>query len=346
MFIVMPWRMDVPQDRWPVMNWLIITALIGVYTLQVRDLAEYRTRQRVVAYDPQHRDHNSSHPQEQRRDLDRQDRREIPGITGELLLKGWALRGLLGYMWIHAGVLHLAGNLLFLWIFGNGLCAKLGNLKYLFLYVLCGVAAAAAHLLFDADPALGASGAINGVVGMYLVLFYENEITCLFVWLIPPYARFFDVSSIWMILFWLFWDIVSALRGAPEVAYFAHLGGFAIGFGIVLFMCWRNWITMERHEGSLLDAWRHRKTSGDEASLDAQCARVGLPAVNEVWAERLEVGAARSQVPRQRVDPNHEDFIRFACVCGKRIKVPTKYAGHSGTCPRCKVRLKVPPTST
>ena len=136
-------------------------------------------------------------------------------------------------MWLHGGLLHLLGNLLFLWVFGNAVCAKIGNLRYLLLYVLLGVTAGIAHLLISRGAVIGASGAINGVVGMYLVLFYENEITCLFAfWLIVLYVRVFAVSSIWMILLWLLWDVVGALLpGGSNVAYFAHLGGFAAASG-------------------------------------------------------------------------------------------------------------------
>ena len=115
-------------------------------------------------------------------------------------------------MWLHGGLLHLFGNLLFLWIFGNAVCAKVGNLRYILLYVLLGVVAGMAHLLTSRGAALGASGAVSGIVGMYLVLFYENEVTCLFAfWLILPYVRVFAVSSVWMIVLWLCWNIVGAL---------------------------------------------------------------------------------------------------------------------------------------
>ncbi|MEN6578655.1 MAG: rhomboid family intramembrane serine protease [Phycisphaerales bacterium] len=341
MFILMPWNVDVPQDRWPVVNWIIIVVLIGVFTLQVRDAVEARTDLNFV-HDPPRRSHDPAHRQELPADPHQQRDRELPGITERLLLRDWDLTGPFGHMWIHGGILHLAGNLLFLWIFGNALCAKLGNVRYLFLYVLCGVAAGVVHLWFTSRPALGASGAINGVVGMYLVLFYENEITCLFVWFWPFYVRFFDVSSIWMILFRLFWDIVGALRGRPGVAYFAHLGGFATGFSIVMFMCWRGWIMMERHEGSLLDAWRKRRETPETNRLNVECARLGLPRMDELGPERLSARAEAAQTPRPPVGQTRDDSIRFACTCGRRIKTLKKHAGRFGTCPQCGLRLRVP----
>ena len=85
--------------------------------------------------------------------------------------------------------------------------------------------------MFTGGNAIGASGAINGIVGMYLVFFPINEITCYFVFLLlPRLIKEFSLSSIWMILFWLAFDIWGAMRGGGQVAYFAHLGGFAGGF--------------------------------------------------------------------------------------------------------------------
>jgi len=352
MFILTPWKVDVPQDRWPVVNWLIVMALIGVFTIQVRDAVEARTGARGVLRDVRRPARHPVVPSPGRPvDLDRSEDREPPGITGRLLLRGWDLKGLFGYMWIHAGIGHLLGNLVFLWIFGNALCAKLGNLRYLVLYVLCGVAAGAVHLCFSSQPALGASGAINGVVGMYLVLFYENEVTCLlFFWFIPvirPYVYWFDVSSIWMILFWLFWDIVGALWGGHGVAYFAHLGGFATGFAIVMFMCWKGCITMERYEGSLLDAWRQRRKPPEYDRSEVNRARLGLPTMDEMWPERLHARAVKAQTSRRPAKSrlSDDDSIRFVCTCGKRIKAPKEHAGRFGTCPQCGLRLRVPPAS-
>jgi membrane associated rhomboid family serine protease len=126
------------------------------------------------------------------------------------------------------------------------------------MYILFGVASGAAHLLWDGNPAIGASGAINVVVGMYLVLYPENEITCyFFFWFILYCFRSFAIRSCWMILYWLFWDIVGAFwRSGSNVAYFAHLGGFATGFFIALIMCKKDWLKMERYDKSLLQIWQ------------------------------------------------------------------------------------------
>jgi membrane associated rhomboid family serine protease len=226
------------------MNWLIILVTIAIFIVQLPDLWVYQTRQNPYIHDL-----SEAKPEEEK---------GIPGITGALLLDGWSVKGLLGYMWLHGGILHLLGNMWFLLVFGNAVCAKIGNLRYLLMYILFGVASGVVHLLFGGGPVLGASGAINGVVGMYLVLFPENGITCyFFFWFILYCLRSFVIRSFWMILFWLFWDIYGAFWGSDTgVAYFAHLGGFATGFGMAFLMCMKGWLTMERYEKSLLQIWQ------------------------------------------------------------------------------------------
>ena len=184
----------------------------------------------------------------------------VVGFVGEaeavepLILLGWRPMGLLGHMFVHADPIHLLGNLLFLWVFGNAVCAKIGNVPYLLLYVGLGLLAAAAHNLLDGRPAVGASGAINGVVGLFLVLYPLNEISC--VYFIVVRGGTFGVSSIWIILLWLAFDVWGAVAGGGNVAYAAHLGGFASGAAIGLLLLHREVVTMDRGEQSLLDLAR------------------------------------------------------------------------------------------
>jgi membrane associated rhomboid family serine protease/DNA-directed RNA polymerase subunit RPC12/RpoP len=267
----------------------------------------------------------------------------VPGITGEWMLRGWHLKGLLGYMWLHGGLLHLIGNMWFLWIFGNAVCAKIGNLVYLPLYVLLGVSAGVTHLLAGFDIAVGASGAIMGVVGMYLVLFYANDITCYFIFIFL--IRQFDVSSFWMILFWLFWDVVGAFWcGGSNVAHFAHLGGFATGFGIAMLLCWKGWITMTWYEKSLLQAWQQRRAERQAAApaaeeLEPQEASEPAPVGPVKPIPMLDLGVGMVESPP--VDPT----IHVACSCGRKIRAPRQYAGKTVLCPRCRERVLIPGTS-
>ena len=147
-------------------------------------------------------------------------------------VKGVAAPGyfsLLSSMFLHGGLLHIAGNMLFLWIFGDNIEDYLGHLKYLLFYLVCGVLAAYSHALLNPDstlPMLGASGAISGVLGAYLVLFPRNRVHAIF---------FYQVVSIPAILaigIWIVFQFVSGIGAIAVttqtggVAYAAHVGGF------------------------------------------------------------------------------------------------------------------------
>ncbi len=354
MFVLLPWKVDVPQERWPATNWLIIVATVAVFALQVADFFEYAARQREQSPTLQRQSPDAPPPAREPAEPNSPRKRLPPGITGELMLQGWSLKGLFGYMWLHGGLLHLAGNMLFLWVFGNAVCAKVGNVRFLLLYIFFGLCSGIAHLLFTPGSVVGASGAINGVVGLYLVLFFENEITCYFIlWpIIPVYWRQFTVSSIWIILLSQAWNILGAFvcSGGDGVAYFAHLGGFAAGFGTGLLMCKMDWITMERYERSLWQIWEQRKQrQGQERpSLDADLVRLGLR------AEDIETSAA-APVPEHKSiplpslepeathrDPLSDSFVRTACACGKSIKVARQYVGRAVRCPHCGRGVVIP----
>jgi membrane associated rhomboid family serine protease len=282
-------------------------------------------------------------------------------------LKGWTLRGMLGHMWLHGGYLHLLGNMYFLWIFGNAVCAKVGNLLYLPIYVAAGLAAAIAHVSYQGGAAIGASGAINGIMGMFLVFFPQNEITCYFVWISAfyPIVRELELASWWMIVFWLFWDVVGAMIGGSPVAYFAHLGGFAAGAAIALIFLQTKLIKMEKYERSLIDVFKGRKLPEEDfvshggygiyARLAEQAeqearekqerdAALASEARNESEEKVLSGGPDGLTVKTVAEESKQvtDGFIRFSCSCGKRLKMPGKYAGRMGRCPQCGERLKIP----
>ena len=351
MIFLIPWRVDVPQERPPVMNWLILLALVAVYVLQVADALEYAVRQ-----DTQARETRPSAPRTPTRSEPSTrppppQAREIPGITGRLMLRGWSLRGLFGYMWLHGSLPHLLGNMLFLWVFGNAVCAKIGNLRYLLLYVLLGVTAGIVHLLVSRGSVVGASGAIGGIVGMYLVFFYQNDITCVFVFL--PLVRVFAVSSVWMILLWMCWNVIGALiPGSSNVAYFAHLGGFAGGFGIALLMCRQGWITMEKYERSLLQMWEERRRGGPKDALGSAYAQLGLRLTEEELQQETSGPAMPAEPEAALRSPiamnpalirlEADRFIRTVCPCGQSIRVTHQYAGRTVRCPRCRHPVVIP----
>jgi membrane associated rhomboid family serine protease len=276
------------------------------------------------------------------------------GAISPFILDGFNLKGLFGHMWLHGGVLHLLGNMLFLWIFGNAICAKIGNIRYMLAYIVLGLIAGISHLIFAGGSVLGASGAINGIVGMFLVLFPQNEITCY--WFFFPYIRQFNLSSAWMILLWLVFDIWGAMSGGGSVAYFAHLGGFAGGVVLAILMLKLKMLTTERYEKTLLqiiDEYLHppkveEPQAGYYGYLNAGTnlqEELPLVPIAPVPFEPKSISFDPVEQPQMMpFEPQkpQDEFIRFACACGKRVKMPAKYAGKTGKCPQCSARLKIP----
>jgi membrane associated rhomboid family serine protease len=162
-------------------------------------------------------------------------------------------------MFLHGGWGHILGNALFLWVFGNNVEDSMGRVRFLIFYLVCGLAAAAAHVMLDPAspvPTVGASGAISGILGAYLVLYPRVHVKMLFFFLI-----FFRVIPIqaWLVLIWWFaWQVISGLpqlsRVNPDVsggvAVWAHVGGFVAGLVLVKLFEDRRLVgirTMERH---------------------------------------------------------------------------------------------------
>jgi membrane associated rhomboid family serine protease len=136
---------------------------------------------------------------------------------------------LLSSIFMHGGWLHLGGNMLFLWIFGDNVEHRIGHVPYLVFYLVAGVIASFAQILVNTDsviPTLGASGAISGVLGAYLVLFPTNRVTVFLFRVLVP------VPAIVAIGMWGVLQVVSGLAAPPDtggVAYMAHIGGLVAG---------------------------------------------------------------------------------------------------------------------
>jgi membrane associated rhomboid family serine protease len=391
--LIIPARVDVPQDRLPIVNWLIIAGAIAVFVWQTISIQE-----RKAQLPAKTREYENKSVEDMAKDFEVKDKQlkeieklaEKPtrimedgglfkkadereqfkeGLIKEIILQryyvwgeirpyildGLTLKGLFGHMWLHGGIIHLLGNMLFLWIFGNAICAKIGNLCYIPVYIGMGLIAGISHLVFVGGSMLGASGAINGIVGMFLVLFPQNEITCYLVFF--PYIRGFNVSSAWMILFWLVFDILGAmLGGGGGVAYFAHLGGFAGGVVLAILMLKFKMLTIERYEKSLLqiiEEYRHplavdESPRGYYSFLNATAneqPELPLVPISPVPFEPKTISFDPPEQPETiPLEPQtpKDEFIRFACSCGKRLKMPAKYAGKTGKCPKCNARLKIP----
>jgi len=145
-------------------------------------------------------------------------------------------------MFLHGGWGHLLGNMMFFWVFGNNIEDSMGPLRFLVFYLVCGLVAAGAHVLVapaSPVPTVGASGAISGVMGAYLLLYPRVRVNMLFIFII-----FFKVFAIpaWLVLLW--WFFVQVLSGLPQlttirpdvsagVAVWAHIGGFLAGLVLI-----------------------------------------------------------------------------------------------------------------
>jgi membrane associated rhomboid family serine protease len=144
-------------------------------------------------------------------------------------------------MFLHGGWMHLIGNMWFLWIYGDNVEDILGHAKYVLFYLLCGAAAAMTHVLLNADsrvPTIGASGAIAGVMGAYMVKFPHARITTL-----VTLGIFFTTMEVPAVLILVFWFILQVFSGVGSIGYshlsqqgvawFAHVGGFVAGVALI-----------------------------------------------------------------------------------------------------------------
>ena len=145
---------------------------------------------------------------------------------------------LLTSTFMHGGLIHLGGNLLFLWIFGDNIEQKFGKIKYLGIYLMWGIAAGLIHILGDTNsaiPAVGASGAISGILGAYLVIFPRARIQTIMIF--GFFWRMMHIQALWFLPFWLVFQnlLPFFIQGfgvaGSGVAFLAHIGGFVVGLG-------------------------------------------------------------------------------------------------------------------
>jgi membrane associated rhomboid family serine protease len=163
-------------------------------------------------------------------------------------------------MFLHGGWGHIIGNCLFLWVFGNNVEDSMGRVRFVIFYLLCGLVAAGAHVLVDPSspvPTVGASGAISGVLGAYLVLYPRVRVKLL----VPIFILLYFVSlPAWVVL--IYWFVLQVITGLPQlmplrpeisggVAVWAHIGGFVAG--VVLIKLFEN-----RRYTAERTTWRHR----------------------------------------------------------------------------------------
>lgn len=207
-----------PRRSYPSVNTLLILANIGVFIYQLT-LPEQAMKYFVIA--------NATIPA-----------RFPAWLTGHAPFEA-AFLPLFTSMFLHSSIPHLAGNMLFLWIFGDNVEDFYGHFTYLFFYLLCGVGSALLHSLFNfhsSIPALGASGAISGVMGAYAFLYPRAQVlTLVFVFLVP-------IPAVIILGVWFALQFLSALGTIGQVvsihggvAWWAHVGGFLLGMLLTAF---------------------------------------------------------------------------------------------------------------
>lgn len=154
----------------------------------------------------------------------------------------FAFISLFSSLFLHGGWMHLIGNMLYLWVFGDNVEDKLGSVRFIFFYLLCGVIASLVHVSMDPTstiPTVGASGAISGVLGAYLVLFPKARVLTLipiFIFLQVAELPALIVLGLWFALQFIngMVSVGSGTAGMGGVAWWAHVGGFVAGMVFVL----------------------------------------------------------------------------------------------------------------
>jgi membrane associated rhomboid family serine protease len=205
---VIPLRDDVRSERRPYVTWAMIAACVGVFAYQA--LTEYQ--------DPKAGDFLV----------------RTFGMIPAGIVSGQHLWTLLTAMFLHGGLFHLLGNMLYLWIFGDNVEDAFGHLWYFGVYIFAGVAGSLLQIMImphSTIPTIGASGAISGIMGAYFVLFPRARVLTL----IPIFffIRLIYLPAPLLLGFWILLQILYGCGSAPGtgggVAYFAHIGGFVAG---------------------------------------------------------------------------------------------------------------------
>ena len=209
------------------------------------------------------------------------------------ITQGELLHGLVTSMFLHGGWLHLLGNMLFLFVFGDNLEDILGHVAFLGFYLLCGVAAALAQVVTAPDsivPMVGASGAIAGVMGGYMLLFPKARVDVLFIIIVLVFIR---PISAWIVLgVWFGLQVFSGLSTSSEgggVAFWAHAGGFVVGMAFIV------------------PAWLARggpafwqRTHGHPAHPETRYKRSTIPMIPRRRSHRQNPGSTRVPPVRRR----------------------------------------------
>ncbi len=213
---------------------------------------------------------------------------------------------------LHAGILHILGNLITLWVFGPPVEDRFGRAWFLAFYLAAGAASGLAHALLEKAPAIGASGAIAGVTGAFLVLFPATRVKCL---------MFFIIIGVVMVPAWFLiglriaFDLLSQTLGVRnDIATIAHLGGYGFGMGVAFALLWTGVLRREPYDlFTVLKARQRRATI--RAAVNAQAADRARklakpdPEADELARGRAEVAALIARDDLDRAAAAYRDLI-------------------------------------
>ena len=155
---------------------------------------------------------------------------------------------LVTYMFLHGNWIHLLGNMLFLWVFGDNIEDAMGHMRFIMFFLMCGIFAAVLHAWMNPNselPLIGASGAVAGVIAAYLILHPKVKVWVLALWRIP-----IRITAAWALGIWIAAQFGNLLfEGEENVAWWAHIGGLLAGATLILFMRRRGVILFDRTRG-------------------------------------------------------------------------------------------------
>ncbi len=257
---MIPIKDNIPTERFPLVTVLLILANVVVYLLTIRhggSLISGPTAPEVVRYGaiPRAITHSGTQCAEViRQGLGASGQPEVlcdgtqlarNAITPENTLPAW--QTVFTSMFMHGSILHIAGNMLFLWIFGNNVEDSMGRLKFIAFYLLGGIAALALQVAIAPNsvaPTVGASGAIAAVLGGYLLLFPRARVLSLVILIF--FFTVIELPALVMLVIWFAEQaafgaagLVHPAGGGGGVAYFAHVGGFVFGLATVKLLATR-----------------------------------------------------------------------------------------------------------
>ncbi len=236
-------------------------------------------------------------------------------VIEQMVLNDFNPIGLVGTMFLHGNFFHLLGNMYILWIFGNAVNSVVGNKLYPLVYLGVGVCASLSHVIISGGPAIGASGAVSGIIGMSLVLFPVARLNIIGLLWFSLFKA--SVKSYWIILFYfLLSDIGGVFSGGDAIAHWAHLGGFVAGAMLAVYMLRKDKVTS--YHSSLLDLWFNRKKNPNHIYSDEPDPLppvIEIPdsrVVHDVWGEH------KANQPSDPFELNPTDITQ------PNIPLPTK----------------------